>query len=326
VKRRAFIVFLASAAVSSVSAAVQQPSPRRLGVLINLADTDPEGQARIAAFRTSLEVLGWKLDDDLVIDYRWPAGEIEDVRASASELARLVPDVLLASGTTAFVAIQEQTRTVPIVFVNVGEETAMRFTGGLARPTGNATGFAAIAIHEKYLEALKEIAPSIDRVGVITDPENPAGPRGIRAIETMAKLLNVQVAAYAVRRADDIKRAVEALSGEPRKAGLIVLPSPMAAVHRDQIVNLVRQHRLPAVYPYRYFTAIGGLLSYGVDLIDQHRRAASYIDRILRGQTPASLPVQEPPKLDVVINLTTAKALGLTVPPSLLARADELIE
>ena len=186
-KRRAFIIFLASAAASAVSAAAQQPSSRRLGVLINLAEHDPEGRARITAFRTSLEELGWKVDDNLVIDYRWPAGEIDDVRASASELVRLVPDVLLASGTTAFVAIQEQTRTLPIVFVNVGEETATRFTGGLARPSGNATGFAAIAMHEKYLEALKEIAPSVDRVGVIADPENPAGPAGIRAVETMAK-------------------------------------------------------------------------------------------------------------------------------------------
>ena len=248
------------------------------------------------------------------------------MRASASELVELAPHVLLVSGTTAFVAIQEQTQTLPIVFVNVAEKTVMHFTGGLARPSGNATGFAATAFPEKYLEALREVAPSIARVAVIADPDNPANAAGTRAIETVAKSLGVQLKEYAPRGAEEIKRAVEAFAGEPKKGGLIVLPSPMAAVHRDQIIMLAGLHHLPAVYPYRYFALMGGLLSYGVDLVDQHRRAAFYVDRILKGQKIAELPVQEPIKFELAINLSTAKALGLEVSPTVLARADEVIE
>lgn len=326
-KRREFILLFASAVGSPLATVAQQrASTPRLGVLVNLASDDPEGQERMAAFRTSLKELGWEADQNIVIDYRWAAGVIEHVRASASELVRLAPNILLVSGTTAFVAIRDQTQTIPIVFVNVAEQTVMRFAGSLARPAGNAIGFAATAFPDKYLEALREVAPSIARVALIADPDNPASAAGTRAIETVAKSLGVQVREYAPRGAEEIKRAVEAFAGEPKKGGLIVLPSPMAAVHRDQIIMLAGLHHLPAVYPYRYFAAMGGLLSYGVDLVDQHRRAASYVDRILKGHKVTELPVQEPTKFELVINLKTAKALGLTVPLKLLARADEVIE
>jgi len=327
-QRREFITLLGgAAAVWPLTARAQQPDQmRRIGVLIGFADNDPEGQARAKAFQQKLQDLGLTDGHNVRIEYRWII-DPDRIPALAAELVHLTPDVILAYGNPVLAALRRETRSIPIVFVQVTNPVGGGFVASLAHPGGNITGFTnfEFAIGGKWLETLKEIAPDTRRVAVILNPENPTASGYLGAIEAMAPSLGVQVTPTAGRDAADIERAIEAFAGAP-DGGVIVLPDLIAFFNRELFVALAARHRLPAVYPVRLFAAAGGLLSYGVDQINQSRQAASYIDRILKGEKPADLPVQAPTKFELVINLKTAKALGLTVPPQLLARADEVIE
>ena len=300
---------------------------RRIGVLMGLSADDPEGQARLAAFLQGLQQLGWTDGRNVRIDFRWGAGDADRFRRYAAELVALAPDVILASGSPAVGPLLQATRTVPIVFAPVADPVGAGFVDSLARPGGNATGFMLFeyGIGAKWLELLKEIAPGVTRVAVLRDPAIASGIGQFGAIQAVAPSLGVEVSPVNVRDAGEIERAVAAFARGPN-SGLIVTGSALAVVHRDLIITLAARHKLPAVYFERYFVAGGGLLSYGPDFVDQYRRAAGYVDRILKGEKPADLPVQAPTKYELVINLKTAKALGLDVPPTLLARADEVIE
>jgi putative ABC transport system substrate-binding protein len=305
-KRREFITLLGGAAAWPLAARAQQREPvRRIGILMNLAADDPEGQARVAAFTQGLQETGWAIGRNARIDIRWAAGDVERTRRFAAELVALAPDVLLASGGTTLGPLQQATRTIPIVFAQVTDPVGAAVVETLARPGGNATGFTQFeyGMSGKWLELLKEVSPRVSGAAVLRDPGVPP----------------------AVRDANEIERAVAAFAQLPN-GGLIVLTGGAVLVHRDLIITLAARHRLPAVYPFRYYVADGGLISYGPDTIDPYRRAAGYVDRILKGEKPGDLPVQAPTKYELVINLKTAKALDLTVPPTLLARADEVIE
>ena len=299
---------------------------RRIGVLMNLAADDPDGQRRLTAFVQALQQLGWTDGSNVRIDYRWGAGDSDRFRQFAAELVALTPDVLLGGGIVV-PALQQATRSVPIVFVGVPDPVGAGFVDSLARPGGNATGFTfyEYGISGKWLELLKEIAPRVTRVAVLRDAASPSGTGQLGALQSVAPSFGVELNPVSLREAADIGRAVTAFARESNR-GLIVVGSTRAAVHRELIISLAARHRLPAVYPFRYFAAQGGLISYGPDPIDQYRRAADYVDRILKGEKPADLPVQAPTKYELVINLKTAKALGIVMPPSLLARADEVIE
>jgi len=299
---------------------------RRIGVLMNLAADDPDGQRRLTAFVQALQQLGWTDGSNVRIDYRWGAGDSDRFRQFAAELVALTLDVLLGGGIVV-PALQQATRSVPIVFVGVPDPVGAGFVDSLARPGGNATGFTfyEYGISGKWLELLKEIAPRVTRVAVLRDAASPSGTGQLGALQSVAPSFGVELNPVSLREAADIDRAVTAFARESNR-GLIVVGSTRAAVHRELIISLAARHRLPAVYPFRYFAAQGGLISYGPDPIDQYRRAADYVDRILKGEKPADLPVQAPTKYETVINLKTAKALGLDVPPTLLARADEVIE
>jgi putative tryptophan/tyrosine transport system substrate-binding protein len=327
-KRRQFITLLGSAAVWPLTARAQQAERvRRVGVLMHLAADDPEGQPRITAFEQGLRELGWAVGRNLRIDYRWAAGDPDRLRKYAAELAVLAPDVILAGGGTPLVvALQQATATVPIVFVGVADPVGAGLVGSLARPGSNATGFTVYeySISGKWLELLKEIAPRVTRAAVIRELAI-AGTGQLGAIQSVAPSLGVELFPIGVRDAGEIERAVMAFS-RGSNGGLIVTGSPSTLVHRHQIITLAARHLLPAVYPYRYFVASGGLVSYGPDVIDQFRSAASYVDRILKGEKAADLPVQAPTKYELVVNAKTAKQLGLEIPPTLLARADEVIE
>jgi ABC-type uncharacterized transport system substrate-binding protein len=327
-KRRQFITLLGSAAVWPLTARAQQAERvRRVGVLMHLAADDPEGQPRITAFEQGLRELGWAVGRNLRIDYRWAAGDPDRLRKYAAELAALAPDVILAGGGTPLVvALQQATATVPIVFVGVADPVGAGLVGSLARPGSNATGFTVYeySISGKWLELLKEIAPRVTRAAVIRELAI-AGTGQLGAIQSVAPSLGVELFPIGVRDAGEIERAVMAFS-RGSNGGLIVTGSPSTLVHRHQIITLAARHLLPAVYPYRYFVASGGLVSYGPDVIDQFRSAASYVDRILKGEKAADLPVQAPTKYELVVNAKTAKQLGLEIPPTLLARADEVIE
>jgi putative ABC transport system substrate-binding protein len=329
VKRREFITLLGGAVVASpLAARAQQPERmRRIGVLMPLTADDPESPVRIAAFLQGLQQWGWTDDRNVRIDTRWSAGNADDTRRYAAELAALAPDVILANGAAAVGPLQQATRTVPIVFVNVADPVGAGFVDSLARPGGNATGFILFeyGMSAKWLELLKQIAPGVTRAAVIRDPAITAGIGQWGAIQAMAPSVGVEVIPVNVRDAPEIERAVRAFA-RSSNCGLIVTGSALAVVHRDLIITLVARHKLPAVYFQRFFVTRGGLISYGPDIIDPYRRAAGYVDRILRGEKPADLPVQAPTKYELVINLATAKTLGLEVPPSLLARADEVIE
>jgi len=328
VKRRQFIALLGSgvAAWPLAAQAQQRERMRRIGVLMNLASDDSEGQTRVTAFVQGLQQSGWSVGHNIRIDYRWGAGDAERFRKDAAELVALAPDVIMASGA-AVVALQQITRTVPIVFVNVSDPVGLGLVESLARPGGNATGFtpSEFGIRAKWLELLKEMAPSVTRVGILRDPTLPIGIGQFGTIQGLAPSFGVEVKPVDVRDPGEIERAVSVFAREPN-GGLIMTGSPAGAVHRRLVISLAARHRLPAVYGYRYFVMDGGLISYGPDKIDPNRRAAGYVDRILRGEKPADLPVQAPTKYELVINLKTAKALGLEVPPTLLARADEVIE
>jgi putative ABC transport system substrate-binding protein len=299
---------------------------RRIGVLMYLAADDAEGKARLAAFARGLEQLGWSDGRNLRIDTRWATAD--DIRRQAAELAALAPDVLVAGTGTATVApLLQATRTVPIVFVTVIDPVGAGFVASLAQPGGNATGFTIFeySMSGKWLELLKEIAPGVTRVAVLRDPAVASGIGQFGAVQIVAPSLGVDLSPVDVRDAGEIERAVTAFARGPN-GGMIVTASALALVHRDLIIALAARHKIPAVYSDRLMVIAGGLISYGPDRVDQFRLAAGYVDRILKGEKPADLPVQAPTKYDLVINLKTAKALGLTVPPSLLARADEVIE
>jgi putative ABC transport system substrate-binding protein len=300
---------------------------RRIGVLMNLGSDDAEGQARNAAFLQGLQELGWTVGRNVRIEYRWGAGDAELFRRYASELVALAPDVILAGGGAVVPSLLQATRTVPIVFTGTPDPVGAGFVESLARPGGNATGFTIYeyGISGKWLELLKEIAPHVTRAAVIRDPAIAAGLGQWGAIQSVAPSLGVELRPLGVRDAGEIERAITAFAHSPN-GGLIVTGSALAVVHRELITTLAARYRLPAVYTLPLMANAGGLISYGPDSIDPYRRAAGYVDRILKGEKPADLPVQAPTRYELVINLKTAKALGLTVPATLLARADEVIE
>ena len=325
-RRRDFVTLLGGAAAWPLAARAQQPERmRRIGVLMNLASDDAEGQARLAAFHQGLQQLGWTVGRNVQIDYRWAAGDTGRFHRYAEELLALAPDVVLASATPSVQALQQATRTVPIVFANVGDPVGLGVVASLARPGGNATGFTPweFGFGAKWLELLKEIAPRVRRVAVLRDLT--IGPAFLSAIQAMAPSFNVELSVVGVRDASEIERSVTAFA-RSSNGGMIVTASTSALVHRNLITMLAARHGLPAVYAFRYMVTAGGLISYGPDPIDLFRLAAGYVDRILKGEKPADLPVQTPTKYELVINLKTAKALGLEVPATVLARADEVIE
>jgi putative ABC transport system substrate-binding protein len=293
---------------------------------MNLAENQ-QAQARISALRQALEQLGWTDRRNVQIEIRWAAGDADRYRKFAAELTALVPDVILATGTPAVEALQRATRTIPIVFVAVVDPVGAGLVANLARPGGNTTGFSLYEYGQsgKSLELLKQIAPPVTRVAVLRDSANPAEIGQLAAIQTAAPSLGVELSPVGLREAGEIERAITEFA-RMANGGLIVPGSSLANDHRELIIGLAVRHKLPAIYSDRIFVIAGGLVSYGPDRIDQYRRAAEYIDRILKGEKPADLPVQAPTKYELVINLKTAKALGLTVPPSVLARADEVVE
>jgi putative tryptophan/tyrosine transport system substrate-binding protein len=328
--RREFITLLGGAAASWPLAAWAQQQPeraRRIGVLMALAADDPDGQARVAAFLQGLRELGWIEGRNLRLDYRWGGGDIARIRKDAVELVALTPDVILAGGGQVMGPLQEATRTVPIVFTQTPDPVGAGYVASLARPGGNATGFTNFeyGVSGKWLEVLREAVPGITRAAVLRDPTNPAGTGQWGAIQAVALPLAVELSPIDVRERGEIERGVSAFAAGSNR-GLIVSSSGFAIFHRELIIALAARYRLPAVYPFRFYAIDGGLISYGPDSIDPHRRAAQYVDRILKGEKPANLPVQAPTKYELVINLKTAKALDLTVPDTMLARADEVIE
>ena len=328
-RRRDLITLLGGAAIAwPLAARAQQPDQmRRIGVLLPAAADDSEWQARVGAFLQALALLGWTIGRNVRIDTRWATTNAGEIRRHAAELAALAPDVILAGGTTPVGPLLQATRTVPIVFAGVADPVGAGLVDSLARPGGNATGFMAweFSIGGKWLELLKQIAPGVTRVAVLRDASVGFATSTFAAIQTAAPSLGVEVIPVNMREASEIERSVTTFARSPY-GGLI--PSPSAAVvrHRDLIVRLAARYKLPAVYWERFFVAAGGLISYGPDLVEQFRQAAGYVDRILKGEKPADLPVQAPTKYETVLNLKTAKALGLDVPPTVLARADEVIE
>jgi putative tryptophan/tyrosine transport system substrate-binding protein len=328
-RRREFIAGLGSAAVSWPLAARAQQGDRirRIGVLENRAADDPQLQAELGAFQQGLQEFGWAIGRNVRIDFRTGAIDTERIRESAAELIALAPDVILAIGGSTVGPLQQATRTLPIVFALVPDPVAAGFVARLARPGGNITGFTNLeyGVSGKWPELLKQIAPRVTRLAILRDPTNPSGTGQLGAIQAVASSLGAEPSPIDVRSASEIERGIAEFAGGSN-GGLIVLTSGTAQIHRELIITLAARHRLPAIYPYRFFVAAGGLISYGPDDIDQFRRAAGYVDRILKGEKPADLPVQAPVKFETVLNLKTAKALGLTVPETLLATADEVIQ
>jgi putative tryptophan/tyrosine transport system substrate-binding protein len=327
-RRREFLCALGGAAAAwPLSARAQQAEHiRRIGVLMSLAADDAEGQARLAAFTQALKQLGWSDGGNLRIETRWATAD--DIRRHAAELVALAPDVILAAtGTATVAALLPATRTVPIVFVSAIDPVGAGFVANLARPGGNATGFTIYeySMSGKWLELLKEIAPRVTRAAVLRDPAVASGIGQFGAVQAVAPALGVELSPVDVRDAGEVERAVTAFA-RGLNGGLIVTAGALTISHRQLIIVLAARHKLPAVYPARFHVTAGGLISYGPDLIDQFRHAASYVDRILKGEKPADLPVQAPTKYELVINLKTAKALGLNLPATVLARADEVIE
>jgi len=300
---------------------------RRIGVLMNIGADDPEASALVGAFSQGLAEAGWIIGRNARIDYRWYQGNAETARAYAAELLVLTPDIILVSGTPGATTVKQHTRTVPIVFVNVADPVGSGIVDSLARPGGNITGFMIFdfSFGGKFLDLLKEIAPHVSRVAVFRDDNNTAGVAVFGVIQAIATSAGLQVTPVSVRNSDEIASAVEAFAHSPNGAA-IVTGSAIYTVHRDLILKLIARYRLPAIYGDRVSVANGGLMSYGPDRADMYRRAAGYVDRILKGEKPGDLPVQAPTKFELVVNLKTAKALGLTIPQSVLTRADEVIE
>jgi putative ABC transport system substrate-binding protein len=325
IRRREFITLLSGAAAAwpTVARAQQSERVRRLGVLMNLAENDPEGRARIEAFLEGLRQLGWSDGRNIRIDYRWAAGGADGARSYAAELVALAPDVILTALAT---ALQRATRTVPTVFVSIVDPVGAGFVASLARPGRNATGFLLFeyGISGKWLELLKQIAPRVTRVAVLRDPASSSGIGQLGAIQAVSPSFGVELSPIDGRDLAEVERVATAFGREAN--GALIVTASGQGVYRESIIALATRHRLPAVYPFRYYVAGGGLVSYGPDSVDQYRRAAGYVDRILKGEKPADLPVQAPIKYELAINLKTAKALGLTVPDKLLALADEVIE
>ena len=328
-RRREFIALVGSTAAWPLVAYAQQPERmRRIGVLMGAVESDPRELEYITAFAQGLAELGWIVGRNVRIEYRWGAGDLDRFRSYAAELIALSPDVVLATAGSIVGAFQQTSRTVPIVFVTTIDPVGGGWVESLSRPGTNATGFAAgeFSLRGKWLELLKEIAPGVKRVVVIRDPSVPAGSGGFAAIQTVAPSLGVELTPVGVRDAGDIERAITAFARGSNGGLILVGPTSSVQRYRDLIITLVTRYRLPAIYPSRVYVVAGGLISYGSDQVDQYRRAAGYVDRILKGENPADLPVQAPNKYELVINLKTAKTLGLTVPQSLLGRADEVIE
>jgi putative ABC transport system substrate-binding protein len=328
VRRRAFITLVGGAAAWPAAARAQQGERnRRVAVFTALAPDDPENQSRIAAFQQEMQRLGWTEGQNLRITYHSVGSDAEHVRKEAAELVTLAPDVILANGGTTMVPLHQLNRSVAVVFVNVPDPVGAGFVASLARPGGNATGFTVYeyGISGKWLELLKQVAPGVARVAVLRDPANPSGMGQWGVIQAVSPSFGVELRPVDNRNADEIERGITTFAQEPN-GGMIVVANAFSVVHRDLIIRLAARHRLPAVYPYRFFCIGGGLIAYGVDDIDQYRRAAGYVDRVLRGARPADLPVQGSSKYQLTVNLAAAKALGLEIPPTLLARADGVIE
>ena len=328
-QRREFITILGSAAVAwpLIARAQQGERMRRIGVIMAGVSDDPDGLARLTAFQQALQELGWTIGRNVAMETRWGAADPNRTRRYATELAALVPDVILASGSAAVGPLLQATRNVPIVFAGVPDPVGAGFVESLARPGGNATGFVQFeyGLGAKWLELLKEIVPRVTRVAVLRDVDLAAGTGQFGAIQSVAPSFGVEMSPVELRNPSEIERGIAAFARSPN-GGLIATGSALTNVHRKLIIALAAQHKLPAVYNGRQFAVDGGLIAYGPDRLDQMRRAAGYVDRILKGEKPADLAVQAPTKYELAINLKTAKALDITVPPTLLARADEVIE
>jgi putative ABC transport system substrate-binding protein len=327
-RRREFIAGLAGAATWPLAARAQQAQRmRRIGLLLPASATDPEFQARIGAFLQGLQEAGWSIGRNVQIEYRWSGGNPDSTRKLAAELIALAPDVILADGGGAVGSLMQATRTVPIVFPVAGDPVGAGFVDTLARPGGNVTGFMNFeySTSAKWLELLKQIAPGVTRVAVLRDPTLPTGTGQFGVIQTAAASFKAEVVPINLRAMDDLERGVAGFAQKPN-GGMIATANPFAIAHRKEIIALAARHKLPSVYFEAFFAKDGGLVAYGPDIVDQYRRAAGYVDRILKGEKPSDLPVQAPTTYRLVVNLKTAKTLGLTVPPLLLATADEVIE
>jgi putative ABC transport system substrate-binding protein len=330
-RRREFLVTMCSAAAAWPKAAHAQSTERirRIGLLLPFAESDAQAKTEVAAFRATLQQLGWTEGRNLQTELRWAGGTVKQIQNHAQELVALAPDVLVPRTTPATAALHQATRSIPIVFIGASDPVGSGFAASIARPEGNVTGFtnAEASLGGKWVEVLKEINPRISRIAVMFDPNTSPG-RGLfylQLVQNAAKSIALETLATPVHDAASIERAVEKFAAEPN-GGLLIQPDVTMHTNRGLIISLAARHRLPAVYTFGFYVAEGGLASYGVDSVDLHRRAASYVDRILRGEKPGQLPVQGPIKFDLAINLKTAKALGLTLPPTLIGRADEVIE
>ena len=327
-RRREFIGGVCAATLSPLVARAQQAERlRRVAILMTLGEDDAQGQRRVKAFVQALQGLGWIEGRNVTFERRWGAGDLDHSQKFAAEMAALGPDVILAPGSVTVGPLLQATRSVPIVFVHVPDPVGAGFVDSLARPGGNATGFTQFefSIAGKWLGLLKEMSPAMSRAGVLRDPALTTSVAQFAAMQAVAPSLGIELIPLNTRNVGDIERSIVAFAAAPH-GGLIVSSNPFVATHRDLIIKLAAQHKLPAIFVERYVAAAGGLMSYGPDFVDQFIRAAAYVDRILKGQKPADLPVQAPTRYELVINLKTAKSLGLTVPPDLLARADEVIE
>jgi putative ABC transport system substrate-binding protein len=326
--RRELLAALGGAAAWPLASRAQQGERvRRIGMLLSTTSDDAEFQVRVGAFQQGLALSGWTIGRNIRVDIRWATANAAEIRRHAAELAAVTPDVIVPHGTAPVGWLLQATRSTPIVFVAVSDPIGFGFVASLARPGGNATGFMSyeFSIGVKWLELLKQIAPSLARVAVLRDPTQGSGSNFFAVIQAVAPLLRVEAVPVNTPNADEIERALAAFA-QPPNGGLIVTGGPASRLHRDLIVALAARHKLPAVYFERSFVAAGGLISYGTDYVEQYRQAAGYVDRILKGEKPADLPVQTPVKYETVLNTKTAKALGLDVPPTVLARADEVIE
>jgi putative tryptophan/tyrosine transport system substrate-binding protein len=326
-RRRGFLGILCGVAAWPIAAGAQQPDRvRRVGVLMNASPNDSESQARLAAFMQGLEGAGWVAGRNMRVDIRWSLADAGRVRRDASELIALHPDVVLAGVGSTIPSLQQASRMVPIVFAQAVDPVGANLVESLARPGGNTTGFTQLeySLSGKWIELLREVAPHVTRVAVLREP-GAAGIGQWAIIQAVAQSLGVELRSIGMSNPSELERAVAAFAREPN-GGLVVAVSAASLLHRDLIITLAERHRLPTVYAYRVFVTNGGLLTYGPDISEQYRRAATYVDRILRGEKPADLPVQAPTKYELAVNLKTAKALGLTVPSALLARADDVIE
>jgi ABC-type uncharacterized transport system substrate-binding protein len=328
-RRREFITLLGGAAVTWPLATRAQQLGRvpRIGVLMGYAETDPSAQAQVEALRQELQKLGWEEERNILIDVAFPAADAGRVRATLADLMRLAPDLLVTNTNLVTAVVQAEVHTIPIVFISTGDPVSAGFVNDEARPTGNLTGFAnwRASLGEKWLELLKEIAPQLERVGVLMHPEEPINIQFFKFVDAAAPALKAKPMALGVHNADEIKRALTSFAAEG-KGGFIVIPHAVTLINRDLIVSLATRLRLPAIYPFAFYVKAGGLVSYSFDPLNQFRQGAEYVDRILRGAKPADLPVQYPTKYQLVINLATAKALGLAIPASFLSLADELID